>query len=345
MGIYSNTSSLLETMGSLYVVEYDSTTYKNTNKACKAIEAQLESMGYDVKYVEPNYIVTALDMEITPQYTLNSNQAWNYNMIKAPQAWEITIGSSNVRVAVIDTGIDLDHPNLQNFIDTLNAKTYAGTTSDDDNGHGTHVAGIIASYGSVSGVMRVAKLIPVKVLDANGSGSTTNVMNGIIWAADHNADVINLSLGGGSYSTAMQDACTYAYNNGTVVVAATGNDGTSPASYPARYNNVIGVGAVTSTRARASYSNYGTGLDVMAPGSSIYSTYMGGGYATLSGTSMATPHVAGLAGLLKAANPNASVQAIMDAICDTAVLDSGRSSTYYGYGIIDCYAAVLQIQY
>src|SRR5699024_2569630 len=158
----------------------------------------------------------------------------------------------------------------------------------------THVAGTIASYGSVSGVMQDATLIPVKVLNDSGSGSMFGIQQGIIHAASVNSDVINMSLGGGGYDRGMDEAIQTANNRGTIIVAATGNDGIGRVSYPAAYSGSIAVGSVTSSKTRSYFSNYGPELDVMAPGSNIYSTLPNSWNDYVYGTSMARPHVAGV---------------------------------------------------
>ncbi|KAA0550040.1 S8 family serine peptidase [Bacillus sp. BGMRC 2118] len=329
---------VVEKMGLVYLVEYNLDTYKSSNEAKKELRKELKNLGFKVRYISENQKMTAIESTATIQ-AVHANQQWHYNMIKAPEAWTVTPGSSSVKIAVLDTGIDHNHPSLANFVNTSLGRSFAGGTTMDVQGHGTHVAGTIASYGQVSGVMQSATLIPVKVLGDNGSGSLYGITQGILYAADIDADVINMSLGGGGYDQSMDEAVQTAVAEGTIVVAATGNDGASSISYPAAYSSVIAVGSVTSSKTRSSFSNYGTGLEVMAPGSSIYSTYPNSRYSTLSGTSMATPHVAGVAGLIRAANPNISVAEARQILRDTA--QYAGSSTQYGYGIVDAHAAVV----
>ncbi len=196
-----------------------------------------------------------------------------------------------------------DHPDLA-------GKVIRGDHVDNDwdpydgNGHGTHTAGIAAAVTNnargIAGMAPEATIYAVRVLDESGSGTLQNVANGIIHAADNGADVINLSLGSPNDSITLKEAVDYAWNKGVVVVAAAGNDGSAQPTYPAYYSDAIAVAATDSDESKASFSNYGNWVDVAAPGVNIYSTYTDGGYASLSGTSMATPHVAGLAGLLDA---------------------------------------------
>lgn len=339
----------VENMGYTYLVEYPKEKL-SFQTASEKVSAALKGAGYQVKSIEPNYILEAIGLSDTSEYSLQSVQAqavnpsqqWQYDMIKATSAWNITTGSSNVRMAVLDTGIDNTHPSLANFVNTSLGKNYAGGADTmDRQGHGTHVAGTIASYGSVSGVMQNATLIPVKVLGDDGKGTMYGIEQGILYAASISADVINMSLGGGGYSDSFAAACNTATSGGVIIVAASGNDSTTYISYPARYDNVIAVGAVDSGRRRASFSNYGPGLDVMAPGVSVYSTSPGGRYVTMSGTSMACPHVAGVVGLLRSYDKSLTY-AQVDSLLKSTAQPAG-STTEYGAGIVDVYAALQQL--
>lgn len=361
---------IIDNMGYVYLVEYPEKAYSNIDEAKAGVEKALEEKGLKVRYVEPNYQVEAYDLEetaapvvtpevvapeatapvVTPEvaplveepqaseYQLHPEQAWHYNMINAPQAWTVTEGSPNVKIAVLDTGIDYNHPNLKNFVDLSLGKSFVGGSVMDKQKHGTHVAGTIASYGSVSGVMRNATLIPVKVLGDDGRGSNYGIQQGILYAANIDADVINMSLGGGGFSKGMNEACETATNQGVTIVAATGNNSSSSIGYPAAYDSVLAVGAVNQQKERAYFSQYGEGLDVMAPGFDIYSTIPNGGFTKLKGTSMATPHVAGVAGLIKSANGNLSPEEVKNILKQTA--QPAGSSYEYGNGIVDAYAAV-----
>ncbi len=348
--------TIINNLGLVYLVSYSQKEYGSIQKAKAAITKELASLGFKVKNVSENYKVYAIEGEdlftvedeaIETMETVQSdvsinmhnNQRWHYEMIKAPQAWTITEGSSAVKIAVLDTGIDHNHVSLTNYVNTNLGRSFVGGTTMDRNGHGTHVAGTIASYGVVSGVMKNATLIPVKVLNDSGSGSTYGIIDGVLYASSIGADVINMSLGGGGYVPEFDNAIRTAVSRGTIVVAAAGNDGRSSISYPAAYSDSFAVGSVTSSRARSSFSNYGNGLDVMAPGSSIYSTWPNNSYNTISGTSMATPHVAGVAGLIRAINPTISVNNAKNIMRNTA--QPAGSFFEYGYGIVDAYASVI----
>lgn len=241
---------------------------------------------------------------------------WGVDRIDAEDVWDTPATGASITVAVIDTGIDKDHPDLEaNIIGGYNFVVQRGKLKasawDDDNGHGTHVAGTIAGIRNndigVIGVAPDASLYGIKVLNKWGSGYMTDVIDGILWAAnldlgdDDRIDVISMSLSG-PYSEALETAVDYAaYEMGIILVAASGNNGgtSDPSvSYPAAYDSVISVGATDKFDNVADFSAYGDNLDLVAPGVSIYSTYKDGGYATGSGTSMACPHVSGVVALL-----------------------------------------------
>jgi len=265
--------------------------------------------------------------------------------ISSEAAWNSSTGSRSIKVAVIDTGVDYNHPDLienialntaevpNNGIDDDNngyIDDYYGfnfnegnSNSDDDNGHGTHVAGTIGAVGNnalgVVGVNWQVGIIPVKVLSAQGSGTLSSVIAGVNYAVARGAHVLNLSLGGGGFSQSFYSAIQNANNAGALLIAAAGNESnnndTLP-SYPANYNlpNVISVAATSSNDSLASFSNYGASVHIAAPGVNILSTLPGGTYGAYSGTSMATPHVAGAAALLKAFSPGSSMLQIKSAL-------------------------------
>ena len=267
---------------------------------------------------------------------------WTLDNIYAPEVWRQSEGfagatGQGVVVAVIDTGVDLDH---REFADRI-VQGYDFVDNDifanDGNGHGTHVAGTIAGAYDDFGVTGVAfnsQIMPVRVLGSDGSGYTSDIISGIRFAADNNADVINLSLGGGGYSQSMADAIEYATNRGSVVVMAAGNSGGISPEYPAAHaiNYGLAVGAVDQYENLASFSNLAgsTAIDyVTAPGVDVYSSIPGDRYAFYSGTSMATPHVAGAAALLRGYDPNLSAESIEDLLTGTASNNLSDSSVNY----------------
>jgi subtilisin family serine protease len=276
--------------------------------------------------------------------------------IDAPEAWGINRGSSTVIVAVLDSGVDLDHPDFSGRLTSGWDFVNNDNNPNDDQGHGTHVAGTVAARGNnslgVVGVAMEARVMPVKVLDSSGSGSYYGIIQGINYATNNNADVINMSLGGTSYSSALQDAINRAYNNGVLVVASSGNCGDSyyyfngcsyqdQTNYPGAMNHVLAVASTTRTDAQSSFSTQGYYVDIAAPGSTIWSTCMGGGYCTKSGTSMASPHVAGLAALISSQYPAYSPDQVARAIVHNADdLGSSGHDQMFGCGRINAYKSL-----
>ncbi|MFB6103643.1 MAG: S8 family serine peptidase [Halobacteriaceae archaeon] len=249
-------------------------------------------------------------------------------------------------IAIIDTGIDSDHPDLVDNLGTGHAVVSSrgpyAEPWDDDNGHGTHCAGIADAVDNGRGVVGVstnATLHAVKVLDNSGSGSFSDVAAGIQWVADQGYDVGSMSLGASSGSQTVKDACQYAVDNGVLLVGAAGNSGpcSDCVGYPAAYQTVIAVSATDKDDSLASYSSTGPEVEIAAPGTNIYSTYAGGGYETLSGTSMATPHVAGAAGQLMD-NGDSNTQA-RDQLGASAE-DIGLAANEQGNGLLDVAAAL-----
>jgi len=304
----------------------------------------------DVEYAEPNYYRRTL---VTPNDTYYGHQ-WALAKTKVPQAWNTTTGNE-VIVAVIDTGVDYDHEDLAGKV--IKGYDYINNDSDpmDDNWHGTHVAGIVAATTNnskgIAGVSWGAKIMAVKVLNSSGNGTDLTVSNGITYAADNGAKIINLSLGGYSNSSTMENAIYYAQSKGCVIIAAAGNDNTSNILYPAGYQNVIGVSATDDTDAKASYSNYGWYVDVAAPGGygdvenhptrNVLSCYLDNDYAYSAGTSMAAPYVAGLASLIATRYPGRSASQLIRSMYQ-AVDDLGAAGrdNYFGHGRINAEKAV-----
>ena len=348
----------------------------------------LEAISYyesrpDVLYAEPVVIQRIL---WTPNDPLYSYQ-WHLHNINMPAAWDKERGSSSVIVAIIDSGVayeDYSIPSSESwevtsgdgyyhkatdlnssqfvpgydFVHKDSLGNYFDTHANDQHGHGTHVAGTVAQATDngigVAGMAPNCKLMPVQVLNYEGEGYTTDIAEGIIWAADNGADVINLSLGGGP-SGIEHDAIIYANNRGSVVVAAAGNDGAGQILYPAAYDECIAVAALDADSSLAYYSNYGSGLDISAPGGDVYADenhdgqwdgvlqctyrYTGKvdefGYMLYQGTSMAAPHVAGLAALL-ISHGITGVENVKQAIYSTATdLGSPGKDNVYGWGMIN----------
>lgn len=299
----------------------------------------------DVVRIEKDPVVTIQRRAPAPETT-----PWGVSRVNAPAAWPTSRGAG-VKVAVIDTGIDLAHPDLTANLRTGINLVRPGRTPDDDNGHGTHVAGIIGAVSNSIGVVGIApnvELYPVKVLNSRGVGYLSDIIAGIDWAVANRMDVINLSLGTSEHIQSMQDAIRRADQAGTVVVAASGNSG-GAVMYPAAYDEVIAVGMTNEDNEVERASSRGPQLDLVAPGDDIYSTYKGQRYREMTGTSMAAPHVVGAAALLEAVPARcdrngdgrcnrAEVQARLQATA-TDILNVGYDTTS-GYGLVNAQRAV-----
>ena len=300
----------------------------------------------DVEYAQPNYVYRAL---FTPNDPYFGSQ-WNLPAIHAPEAWDITRGTAAIKVAVVDTGVDCGHPDLQgqcaaqvNYVDSNSGPI------QDDNGHGTHVAGIIAAVMNnligVAGVAPGVKLVALKALDSSGSGDTTTVAQALHDAArTYGARVINLSLGGANDDPTLRNAINRAYAAGALIVAAAGNSGTSTPVYPAAYDHVIAVAAVDGSLQWASFSNYGSYIALVAPGVNILSTvprWQPYWYDYKTGTSMAAPHVSAAAALVLSLRPDLGPDAVASILFQTADdLGTPGCDPYFGYGLVNAYRAV-----
>ncbi len=293
---------------------------------------------------------------------------WNLNAINAPEAWAQGFTGEGIIAAVVDTGVDLTHPELLSSL-WVNSGEIPGNGRDDDgngftddthgwdfangdnrpsdqNGHGTHVAGTIAAANNGRGTTGVAPgitIMPVQVLNADGSGSTTSVAAGIRYAVDNGADLINLSLGGG-FSSEIRSALEYAARHDVMVIAASGNRGATTPDYPAAHSaelaNVLSVEAHTANGTNATFSNGpGNSVQVAAPGVDIYSTLPGGRFGRMSGTSMATPHVTGLAALALSANPSLTATQLRQILVEGANRSISGSTASGG---VNAAAAVAQ---
>lgn len=348
----------------------------------------------DVLYAEPNYIRKACATPNDKHYSLQ----WHYPLINLPQAWDISTGSSDVIVAVVDTGVLMDHPDLAgqltndgyDFIRNpqISADGDGIDSNPDDPGddtqggssfHGTHVAGTIAAATNnnigVAGIAWSVKIMPLRVLGIGGSGTSYDIQQAIRYAAGLSndsetfpvtkADIINLSLGGSGSSEAEQAVYTDVRDEGVIIIAAAGNESTSQLTYPASYEEVVSVSAVDMNKNLAPYSNYGTEIDVAAPGGDMLQDFNGDGYSDgvlstcgndssgsiqnvyklYQGTSMASPHMAGVAALMKSVYFGLTPQDLDALLSADITIDLGNAGNdLYGYGLIDAYQAVLAAQ-
>ena len=345
------------------------TTYRMTFDSSEQLEKMLADFKNNpvVLTAEPDYRAKA---EWSPNDEYYSEQ-WNFDTINMEIAWDYDTttpkhgGDPNVVVAVIDTGVayenygsydqasDLADTNFVAGYDYVNLDSHA----NDDNGHGTHVAGTIAQSTNnglgVAGIAYNSTIMPIKVLDENGSGWVSDIILGIEYAIDNDADVINMSIAASAQVAALDQACEDARAAGLILVAATGNDGEDSVSYPAKHSDVIAVGATNSSNSITSYSNTGTGIDLVAPGGEGINLIVqqtcdnppacnSFDYYGFEGTSMATPHVAGAVALLLAYG--VSPDNVQDILQDSATdLGSSGYDTTYGYGLLDIEAAFVSI--
>jgi subtilisin family serine protease len=249
--------------------------------------------------------------------------SWQAAALDLPLAWQVTTGSVSSVVAVVDSGVQADHPALHGNVLAGYDFVHGDTNTSDDNGHGTAAAGIVAS------VCPACRILPVKVLGAERTGSWPTVADGVRWAADHGAQVINLSVGAPRALDVLGAAVEYALTKGVVVVAAAGNDGENESFYPALYPGVVSVAGVDQSGARSSWSNFGSWVTVAAPGCAT-TAWSGGGYVSdFCGTSTAAPFVAGLAGLARAFDPKLTPAAFAAALATstTPLPDPGTAAS------------------
>jgi len=349
-----------------YVVSFD--PQYDPDEVATAFEADP-----NVEYAEPNYIAYANDEPSVPRSFVPNDPffsyQWHMPLIQAPQAWDVSTGQG-VLIAVLDTGIAYENfENYRRAPDLDNTRFAAGYDfinndphPNDDEGHGTHVAGTIAQSTNnaqgVTGVAFNATLMPVKVLDGRGQGSHDAIAQGIVYAADRGARIINLSLSGRTGSSTLASAVDYATSKGVLVVAAAGNSG-GAVEYPAAYTSALAVGSVGYDRRRVDYSNFGSQLDLVAPGGDtdvdlnndgypdgvLQQTFQGDptqfGFYYYEGTSMAAPHVSGVAALLFARNPAATASQVRQAMESTA-LNLGPANEY-GRGLVQAASALAAI--
>jgi subtilisin family serine protease len=295
----------------------------------------------DVEWAEPNYTFTLDLTPNDPYYTSQQTRlplGYPLGLLQMPDAWDYTTGRPEVVIAVLDTGVDMAHPDLSagiwtnpdeiadndsdddknGFVDDIHGWDFAGDDNEptDDHGHGTHVSGIAAARINngvgIAGMAGQATIMPVDVF-GGGIGTYDSLIRAIIYATDNGARVINMSLGATSYSRGEEAAVDYAWSHGVVLVASAGNTGTNTYHYPAAHPHVIAVAGTNTSDGWAGYT-YGDFVDVAAPGVSVWSTYRGGSYAGLSGTSMAAPHVSGLAALILSLNPDLTPDQVRDRI-------------------------------
>ncbi|MBA2263554.1 MAG: cell wall-binding repeat-containing protein [Chloroflexi bacterium] len=310
-----------------------------------------------VEQVEPNYVVQLVNEGAVSAVGVNDPQTggqYSLDRMRVRDAWSLSTGGSNV-IAVLDTGVQYDHPDLAGRLLAGYDFVNDDTDASDDNGHGTWVSGIVAAnandgYG-IAGVSWSDKILPVKIMNREGTGSTADLLAAITWSADQGADVINLSVGGFPYSQLMQDAVNDAFSKGAVLVGAAGNNRRQENFYPASFDNVISVSATQVDDEFSNWSSYGPKVDLSAPGSSVLTTncyvctYANhntwGSHTYISGTSFATPNVVGVVALMRARYPGYTAQQVVDRLFST-VDDIGYPGmdNRYGRGRVNAYRAL-----
>ena len=296
-----------------------------------------------IKFIEPNYMVS---IQAVAANDVDYSKQWPLEKINVPAAWSQSVGDQDVVIAILDTGIDSDHTDKPahilkgyDFIDNDNSP-------QDEHGHGTFISGVIAANSNnslgIAGVCQNCSIMPIRVMDKDGLGTYKDLVKGIKYAVDNGADIINMSLGSYRYSQSLLDAVNYAHQKGALLIAPSGNGGGNSLMYPAKYPNVIGVGATDSSDAIWPGSNFGDSLDISAPGANVYSLGLKSSYKYQSGTSIAAAHVAGVAGLLLSQNPALSNNEIAQAIYQNAVdLGEVGRDKYYGNGRLN--ASLLEV--
>ena len=313
-----------------------------STKTASSFAGETRASGFS-RYVEPNIKFKA---GFTPNDPYWSYQ-WGPKKIQADFAWNTTTGNQTVLVAVVDTGIDYNHPDLAaNYVplghDWVNGDLYPM----DDNGHGTHCAGVIAAVlNNAKGMAGLAqvRIMAEKGLDSTGSGSSDDLANAIIHATDQGAKILSNSWGSNESSSLIHDAIAYADAHGVLVLASAGNSGSNAPQYPGAYDEVVGVTATDSADVPASFTNYGDWVDVAAPGVNIYSTYPNNAYVYMDGTSMACPHAAGVAALIWSRFPNMNAKLVRYQLQVTSDdLGTPGFDIYYGNGRINAKKAVEQ---
>ena len=292
------------------------------------------SRNPNFEFAEPDYVASII---VTPNDPYYAAYQWHLPKVNAPAAWHSTTGSASVVVAVVDSGVQATHPDLAGRV--LAGYDFVNNDADpsDDNGHGTAVAGVAAAKGNdgigVAGAAWNVSILPVKVMAANGTGSHSAIANGINYSADRGAHIINLSIGGTSSSRTLQSSVNYASNKGCILIAAAGNNGDSTTVYPAAYSGVLAVSALTQADTLASFSSFGSFVDISAPGVGITTSWVNGGYVTISGTSFSSPLVAGIAALALSVNPSLSNTAMASLLTSNADdLGAPGADIYCGAG-------------
>lgn len=313
------------------------------NKDSHEVVAEFrQEYGDKIEYVE-------LNGKMEPTYIPNDpgyKSQWALPKIQAPQGWDITKGLNSVTIAVLDTGVNINHPDLKNKIAVGYNVVDNNTDLTDLHGHGTLMMGIAGAQTNnlvgMAGVGIEPKIMMIRICNnAEGWAYWSDMAEAITYAADHGVKIVSISFGGSYGSSTVQNAINYAYSKGVFIAASAGNSGSNVPSYPAAYNHVVSVGATDSNDVKASWSNWGSWVDITSPGVSIYSTNKNGSYSSVSGTSPACPHVAALGALLLSKNATLNPDQIENYIEKYSDdLGSTGKDDIYGWGRINMYKAL-----
>jgi subtilisin family serine protease len=334
----------LQAAGAAVISEISQIRVKQIKVPAHALERVQAALSRNphFNFVEHNFIAEAT---ATPNDSYFPSQ-WHLQRISAPSGWDISSGSESIIIAIIDSGVDPSHPDLADKL--LPGYNFLSDNTDthDVLGHGTAVAGAAAAisnnYGGVAGVAWANPIMPLVVLNSSNYASYYDIAQAITFAADHGAKIMNISIGGSSSSSTLQNAADYAWNKGAIIFASAANYSTSAPYYPAACNNVVAVSATASNDALASFSNYGNWVDIAAPGVSIYTTSNGGSYSARSGTSFSSPVAAGVGALIMSANPSLANAQVLDILLrNSDDLGASGFDPYFGYGRVNAYRSLL----
>jgi thermitase len=306
----------------------------------EAIRQSLQETGL-FDYVEPDYFAHTASDPNDPSYI----SQWHLRKIGGPLAWTLTTGSASVVVAVVDSGVYRDHPDLSSKLVPGWNFVKGNADTSDILGHGTAVAGTVAAATNngigVAGVNWASRVMPLVVVDADDFAAYSDIAAAIQYAADHSVRIINVSIGGTNSSSTLQKAVDYAWSKGAMVFASAMNSGVSTPYYPAACTHAVAISATDSNDRLASFSNFGSWITLSAPGTNILTTANGGGYGFWNGTSFASPIAAGVAALILAANPALTNDAVLTLMKDTADRETQGFDPSLGWGRVNAYRAVL----
>jgi thermitase len=308
------------------------------------VKDELENSG-NFDFVEQDHIGHGSGTPNDPSFS----QQWHLSQIQAPLAWDTTVGSASVPIAMIDSGVDSTHPDLAGKVMPGWSFLTGTTNTSDVQGHGTATAGTVGAATNnsmgVSGVTWLNPIMPLVVLNSSDFALYSDIASAINYAANHNVRIINISISGTSSSSTIQSAVDYAWNKGSIIFAGAGNNSSSALGYPAACNHVVAVSATESNDTLSSFSSYGSWISLSAPGNNILTLSNGGGYSTWYGTSFASPIAAGVAALMLSANSNLSADQVVNLIEQNSDdIGAPGFDSSFGWGRVNAARAVAAAQ-